>query len=521
MFRPVRTKPPVEPCVSQPWRKSVLARWRESRTPTSSGILLALGFVGVTLTVVTSSLLLQPEFGALVALLLLAVVAAAGRAPAELFIAAGILAIALSSANPFVLSADPSVSVILRVIGALSIAMAGVVHGRIRQPDNVNSRFISVLSLAMTLYILFATIVNGQFGSFVSYFAAVVVLVLCLTAAASWVSPDELRRGLTIALAVIIIGSLAVGLLVPSVALEQGRLRGLAENANGLGCYAFILGALAITAVRDRVVRVVLIAASVTTIVWTGSRNSALALVTVAVIMALLKVRWQWKIPALLATGAAGILIALNATEVTSLLGRLARSGNSREQTFSYSISVVSRAPFTGIGLGNEEVQVASSPMRALVHAGIWGGIAVLVMWIAIFAYGRTGGARGISFAISLIVYSIFEGVLLSPIGPFLLIMICALIAVQRCVQSLPTPDKASSRQPSEGDARNPEADHRPRDRATMGHRPSSVILPKNRQHVEQHADDESTAQDLCGEQGLRVGDVVMGCSGVAEAKRV
>lgn len=391
--------------------------------------LLGFGIVVVTVAAVVVADYF-PLVGVILAAVLVGFLAVAVRAPATAFVFVGTLLIASSAAGPALAFIGSGALIPLRLGGAASFIAAGLLHGGTRRPVRPHSWFIGAVVAAMATYSLVATLLNTQYTAFVNYMAALAVLGACLVAMSTRVPVDALRVGLAAALSVFVSGSLVTGVLTPGVGIEQGRLRGLAENANGLGCYAFILGALAVTVVRSQVLSAALFVISAAAIIWSGSRNSALALLVVVILVAFVAHRWAVGIISVAAW--IGITYVLSPSNVSLVLGRLLIDDNTRYETFSYAFRVMEIYPFTGIGLDNEATQVASSPMRALVHSGLWGGIAIAAMWVALLAYGRTGGVRGFAVALGVVVFSLFEGVLLSSMGPFLPVLLCAVTVVQR-----------------------------------------------------------------------------------------
>lgn len=374
----------------------------------------------------------EPLLGAAVAAILLTCLSVAyfgGAGPLVFF---GTILIAASAGGPAV-PVNGQSGYLVRLAGVGCWIAAGLTRpGHRARPGPPHSTFAARIVAGLSLYGLVATWVAGQVENFAVVVVSIAVLWLCLISTSAWASTESVRRGLVAGLSVFVAGSLVVGVMLPSVGIEQGRLRGLAENANGLGCYAFILAAVAVTSLRSRGLVAAILAMSVGTIVWTGSRNSAIALAIVLITLGLANAGWPTRVLGLLI--AAGVVAAalVFTPDLATLSEWLLARGNSRAESFAYAVGVVSEWTWTGVGLGGETVEVASTPLRALVAAGIWGGLAVVATWLAILAYGVRAGTRTTAVALGVIAFSVAEGVLLSPLGPFLLMLLVALVAVHR-----------------------------------------------------------------------------------------
>lgn len=379
-----------------------------------------------TIVAVVTMTFLSPVAGLAATAVLAVLVAAVFRVPAAGFVAAAVLLLVVASSTSDLV--DPRASVPLRLGGIACLVAAGLFRGSICRPARPHSFFIGLMLAAMGLYLLFATLGDGQYVPFLAELAGLAACAVWLAAATSWVPVHAMRSGLVIALVVAIAANVAAIILFPGMAFGLGRLRGLLENANGLGCFAVALGMLSVTVVQRRILAGGLFLVSVAVIAATGSRSSAAALLVTAAVIVLVEFRWPVKIGCL---AAAGILLT-SIIDSNAVIAWVTSRGNTREQTLEYAVSTFDANPWTGIGLDGELHEVASSPLRALVHAGVWGAVAVVVMWVALIAYGATGGGRGLAVALGVVTLSVFEGVLLSPISPFLLVLSACLITVQR-----------------------------------------------------------------------------------------
>lgn len=385
---------------------------------------------GAAIVAMVAASFVSPVAGLVASVALFALVGSLFRLPAVAFVVAGTLLLVVASVGSALV--HPLASIPLRLGGIAFVVLAGMFHGTVSRPVRPHSTFIGLMLAGMGIYLLFATFGDGQYLPFAAEVAALGAFAIWLLAASSWVPAESLRSGLVVALAVAVAANVAAVVLAPGLAFGLGRLRGFLENANGLGCYAVALGMLSLTVVRGRLMAGVLYATSVAIIAATGSRASAAALLVTTVVIVLIEFRWPVKIGCLMA---AGILMTL-VVDLNPVIEWVMSRGNTREQTFEYAFSTLEANLWTGVGMDNELHEVASSPMRAFVHAGMWGGIAVVAMWVGLLAYGVTAGAHGVAVALGIVTLSCFEGVLLSPISPFLLVLTACLITVQRTVNS-------------------------------------------------------------------------------------
>lgn len=369
---------------------------------------------------------LSPVAGLVASAALVALVASLFRLPAVAFVMAGTSLLVVAAVSSALVT--PLASVPLRLGGIACVALAGIFHGTVCRPVRPHSTFIGLMLAGLGLYILFATFGDGQYVPFIAEVAGLGALAVWLAAASTWVPAESLRSGLVAALAAAVAANVAAVVIAPGLAFGLGRLRGFLENANGLGCYAVALGMLALTVVRRRLLAGGLFLTSVAIIAATGSRASAAALVVTTVVIVLIEFRWPVKIACLIATAIALTFVI----DLNPVVEWVTSRGNTREQTFGYALSTLEANPWTGVGLDNELHEVASSPMRAFVHAGMWGGIAVVALWVGLIGYGATAGVRGVAVAFGIVTLSCFEGVLLSPISPYLLVLTACLITVQR-----------------------------------------------------------------------------------------
>lgn len=312
------------------------------------------------------------------------------------------------------------------------------------------------------IYLIAAMLAHNSWGDFIGYSAALIILMLGLGVLPR-VSPQHLYFGLFVALLVVAASSLAAGIVLPETALAGGRLRGWTTNANLLGFYSFCLIALAtLHRPRSLICRIGL-CVGLLSLFWTGSRASLLAVGVLVLGRIFFGSKQKRGLSWLLMVFIMLILFALGIGD-TFLDKALRADSNSRIGTLNEAQRILQLAPWTGIGL-NESIEVASSPLRAFVHAGIWGVMAVAAMWIALLVSGKSFGWRSVVLALAAIAHSCFEGWMLSPVGPIFMIFMLMWFAVCRIGTANHTngnQDAASPMRMQQGDNEQPQRRHSP-----------------------------------------------------------
>ncbi|MCO4254753.1 hypothetical protein [Pseudarthrobacter cellobiosi] len=312
------------------------------------------------------------------------------------------------------------------------------------------------------IYLIAAMLAHNSWGDFIGYSAALIILMFGLGVLPR-VSPQHLYFGLLAALLVVAASSLAAGIILPETALAGGRLRGLTTNANLLGFYSFCLIALAILYRPRSLISRIGLCVGILSLFWTGSRASLLAVGVLVLGRIFFGSKQKRGLSWLLMGFLMLTLFALGIGD-TFLDKALIADSNSRIGTLNEAQRVLQLAPWTGIGL-NESVEVASSPLRAFVHAGFWGVMAVAAMWVSLLVSGKSFGWRSVVLALAVIAHSCFEGWMLSPIGPIFMIFMLMWFAVCRigtAAQKNGNQDAASPLRQQQGDNEQPQRRHSP-----------------------------------------------------------
>lgn len=321
--------------------------------------------------------------------------------------------------------------VLARLFGLVAILLACILS---RDRAKVSLRtvsatrgFVAGLTAPLFIYLLIATVGHGLFQDFVLYLAGFIVLLLPLILGFVHVPADRLLRAVLGALIVTVVGSLAVGVLVPSIGIAGQRLRGVLNNANALGFMALILAGTALLVyVRFRLVYVTL---ALLVIVWSGSRASALAF---GVLLTLyLLHRKKYGALGAVALGSLAVFV-LHSYEIILIepIDLLFRQTQSRSSSITSAVADFRNEPLLGVGYGQESGGIHSSPLRALSTGGVFGLLAVLLQGVLLVRYSLAAGINCSIFVIGALVHSLFEGWLLSSVSPLLFVFAISWIAI-------------------------------------------------------------------------------------------
>lgn len=342
----------------------------------------------------------------------------------------------VSASSVFFDGENTEISVGLRAAGIFALFVAACLSGRSSGLLSVlggvfRRRMLLAVLPGLGIYLFFATAAHRMWGELALYLIGMIALVVALYSGAVLLFADQLRIAVIATLLAVGVASAIAGLLVPGLAIEGGRLRGIVENANLLGFFAFLLGGAALLLTRRWLLRLPMLAITLLLLTWTASRASALAVAVLVLVL----IGYQMRNPVRVVIfgiflGTAVALVYFFMPGFFGLFDDLSRSENSRMGSWTAASEVLSTSPWLGVGLGNEAVTVASSPLRAAVHAGILGLAAVVLMWLTLFVVSAATGVRATAVAAAAIVHSVFEGWLLSPLGPMLLIFCLFMLAV-------------------------------------------------------------------------------------------
>ncbi|WP_454085371.1 hypothetical protein [Georgenia sp. Marseille-Q6866] len=324
----------------------------------------------------------------------------------------------------------PVAGVAARPAGVALIALAALTSPvpRPAGAPALAGRWALALCAPLATYVVLTTAPNGQWNQLALYLVALCLPAVLVVSTGSHLTVTDLRRGLAVGLAGSVAGSLAVAVVRPDLGIEGGRLRGLLENANGLGFLAFLLGGLAIL-VPTRWSRLSLVLSAVA-LMWSASRASALALVTIG-LLELLRRRRYGLVASLAVALVLGVVVVTRLDVPMGPLEGLLRTTDSRSSSLATALADSRTSPLWGVGLNSESSIIASSPLRALSNGGALGLLCVALQAVLVLRASLVSG-RATVFAAAGLFHSLFEGWLLSPSSPFLLVFAGAWILVAR-----------------------------------------------------------------------------------------
>jgi hypothetical protein len=90
----------------------------------------------------------------------------------------------------------------------------------------IAGRWAWALCAPLGAYVVVTTAPHGQWTEFTLYLAALCLPIVLIVSAGGHLALTDLRSGLTLALAIMVIGSLVVGVVRPDLGIEGTRLRG-------------------------------------------------------------------------------------------------------------------------------------------------------------------------------------------------------------------------------------------------------------------------------------------------------
>ena len=333
----------------------------------------------------------------------------------------------------FVPSDTIALSLIFRLAGLALIALTLSSSTATVKLSASELRWVWLFVVPIEIFILCATAPHGKWGDLITYSLGAVVLALTLISISKLrTSASVVANAIWLMLIVMAFASLALGAFLPNIGMEGGRLRGIFENSNSMGFFAFLLISATILVRRPSWMSVLAVLAGSVILVLSASRASALA-AAIVVASWLVSRRPLATIVGALLVGA--LMLAFVAFD-SSLQALLLRGNDSRSDGFAVAITEGLSSPLFGIGLSNESLQIASSPLRAFSNAGAVGLIAILLLWILLGFSTLRARPRATWFAVAAIVHSAFEGWLLSPISPLLVVFAALWWAVTRVLST-------------------------------------------------------------------------------------
>ncbi len=180
----------------------------------------------------------------------------------------------------------------------------------------------------------------------------------------------------------LIIGACVLAwLLMPSTAIEQRRLRGLFENANGLAAFLVVLTPILLVQLRR--LRWPAAAAIAVLGISTGSRAGCAALGVELLVLASASRGATARIACIAAGATASACVVIRALQTGLFLDApimLLRNTDSRSEQWAYGLSYFHAHPWTGVGMGSlPSGDIAGFMPEALATVGVV-GTAILIL---------------------------------------------------------------------------------------------------------------------------------------------
>jgi hypothetical protein len=304
--------------------------------------------------------------------------------------------------------------------------------------------FAPLLLAGMAIYLVAATLPHQEVGTFLLYGQGALLAVAYAWVIRRYARGPEVLTGVLFGLLAVVACSLLMLLAAPHLAMLGGRLRGLTSNPNIFGFYCAI--ALTVVVLTKRHVLLVTVAGAMSlgALALTASRASLLIVVIAGIGWLALRRSTASRFMALAVAVVVGILLVQYPALLSGDAMAIFRTHNSRQGSLEYTLAVLESHERLGIGLGNEIVQVASTPLRALVHAGYLGGIAVTVMYLVVLFCSWRAGRPTLLFGLAMVVHSLFEGWFLSPVGPMFLVFLAVWHGLANSEEREPAADAVS-----------------------------------------------------------------------------
>jgi hypothetical protein len=351
-------------------------------------------------------------------------------------VAFSVAAVALSSTyiertSPTGISQIARVVALLLVVKLLLQRRQEVAGDRVWIGAKQCSNFVVLLMPGLVVYLFTATVLHGHTGTFSGYLAGCILIILYARIVSSCADARSIATAALVVLMLIVVVSLLFGLLSPANGLLGGRLRGVVSNPNLLGFYCVLAVALLSAAKRFGWPHAAGLATAFVAIAWSASRASGVCACLI-VIADLLRRRGASRVVWCCVLLAAVVTLVRFPSLILDQDLVVLRTNNSRDGSYQYAASVFRDGHMFGIGLGSEETQVASTPLRALVHAGIPGLVGVGAMYAAVVYVSAKVGRKTTAFALVMVVHSLFEGWMLSPVGPMMMAFVVTWCAIAK-----------------------------------------------------------------------------------------
>lgn len=318
-------------------------------------------------------------------------------------------------------------SIGLRVVGALVVITPVIWRKRLSERASF-PRFSNAMiaaGLGFGTYLAASELAHGHALAFILGLLSFLLVAFLTHATLYYYSERQIVGGAYAAFLLMCVASLVLRQIMPEIAIEQFRLRGVLENANGLGFVAFALGALSLAARLVPWQSALGLGVALTCLFLTASRASMLAFVIVAIGLAIGRAR---RAQLVVVFGVIGVsFVWLWSPEFLADVPLL-RATDTRSMGFEIMQSAMSESFWTGLGALPSEVRVAGSPFAAGITGGMLGLIGLGTMYIALLWGFASSRPRALTLLVAGIAHSVFESWILSFSAPMLLTFFVALV---------------------------------------------------------------------------------------------
>lgn len=316
--------------------------------------------------------------------------------------------------------------VMVRALPIITILLTHLIAPLKNRRIAVANRIILTIYIPVIAFAIVATVPNTQWIDGLVYILGGLLFLMTLL---SYSIQIVNRSSIVCAYFIGIISiSLIVAILFPSVGIEAGRVRGVFENANGLGFISFIGGSFAVYSNLGKIPKIVLMLVAPAAIAFAASRASMLAL---GIVLLIYFVRTRPLLSSILIS----IILLYVATgpkflDIPFLKEGILRTNDSRAAGEDVAYLDWNSNYWFGVGLGNESDIIASTPFRALSNGGIIGLLIIITLYILLIVMTFIHYRNLFPFTLAAITHSLFEGWFLSSVSPLLAIFTITFIVL-------------------------------------------------------------------------------------------
>jgi hypothetical protein len=225
------------------------------------------------------------------------------------------------------------------------------------------------------------------------------------------VTLDDLTRALSVLGWLIVAVCIAAWYVMPSVAIEQARLRGVFENANGFAAFLAVVAPVLLLRLRRMRWPAGLVLALAC--MATGSRAGCIALGAVLLIFAMAARGSTTRVLCIALTGTAAGWLVLQALKIGFFVDPLIplfRNTDSRSEAWAYGLGYFHAKPYLGAGMGAlPSGKIGGFVPESLATVGTIGTVLVGVLLIALLMQAARGQAMFMALVLGGLLDAFFE----------------------------------------------------------------------------------------------------------------